>query len=75
MSDLVTSFFQLISEEDGHDYKSDFVKRAENERIGQAFFNTLPPDYQKKIRGTSHDPFYKSNWMEIYDAIDFLMTK
>jgi hypothetical protein len=73
--DRVKLFFELVSEEEDHDYYSDFIVRSATQRIGQAFFNSIPVDYQRRLRGTSHDPFYSSSWMEIYDAVEFLTTK
>lgn len=40
------------------------------DRPGQAFYNSLSQEDQRRLNGTPHDPFYKAH--KIADALDFL---
>jgi len=43
------------------------------ERLGQAWFNSLPVDDQDKLRGSLYDPFHKTKWADILKALRFLL--
>jgi len=70
--DTVDVFFELLEEETGHDYKSDFLVRSATQRTGQAFYNSLPVEYQVRLRGSASDPFHRAGWGPVLDAIEFL---
>lgn len=44
------------------------------QRIGQAFFNALPPTQQDQLVGTDYDPFYTNDSESVYKAIEYLMS-
>lgn len=73
--DDINAFFDLLAEEYGKDIYSLFLFRSGTQRLGQAFFNVLPPLYAEALRGTQYDPFYKTDWASIKKAVDFLTSK
>lgn len=44
-----------------------------NERIGQAWFNSLHPKDAEKLRGTMYDPFYKDEKSDVILALAYLL--
>ncbi len=76
-TDVIQIFFSLISEEYDYDkpYYTDFLHRTVTQRLGQAFVNTLPIEYQRKLRASGWDPFYSNEWASVYNAIDELTRK
>jgi hypothetical protein len=46
--------------------------RSGDQRLGQAFFNALPPDARALLVGTLADPFYSSDPGAVQAAIAFL---
>ena len=60
---------------DGYRAQRNFRERlAMGQRIGQAFFNSLPHEDAEKLRETSKDPFY-FGMGKTREAIDFLCSK
>lgn len=57
----------------GGDRQGYLSRLAAGERIGQAFFNSLSPVDQERLRGTIHDPFHFSHGPKVYLAIQFLL--
>lgn len=45
----------------------------EAQRPGQAFFNALLPKDQSCLRGSIRDPFYKDDFSEIDEIIEWLI--
>lgn len=71
--DIVDIFFELLSEETGKDHKSEFLMHlGNNQRLGQAFMNSLPPEYFGRLNKWIWCPWESTRWKAIYDAIDYL---
>lgn len=72
--DDIDVFFGLLDEEfgPGSDFASKFRVYCGTQRLGQAFFNSLPTKYQNQLRVGSWDPFYSNTWVGIQNAIDYL---
>lgn len=71
--DAIDIFFELLNEEfPGGDFATKFRIYCGTQRLGQAFFNSLPTVYQSQLRAGSWDPFYSNSWGAIYNAIDYL---
>jgi hypothetical protein len=71
----IEAFYTLLSEEYGKDFYSYFIMYSATQRLGQAFFNSLPPQFQLRLGDSNHDPFHSNSWASIVEAIEFLTTK
>lgn len=49
------------------------LRTAHNERLGQAWFNSLRPEDAEKLRGTLADPFYRDTKEDVIVALEFLL--
>lgn len=45
---------------------------ANDQRLGQAFFNALRPSERNRLVGSLHDPFYKNDVESVLAAIEYL---
>ena len=41
----------------------------DKQRIGQAFFNALPEEDQRELKGHPNDPFHRDDWPSVMTAI------
>jgi hypothetical protein len=48
-------------------------RRANHQRIGQAWMNSLRLEDQAKLRGSLADPFFADNWDAVLRALAYLL--
>ena len=54
-----------------------FMQRCDmfqDQRLGQAFFNSLPKKDQAILRGSLEDPFYKDDKRSVIVALEYILS-
>ena len=78
---MFTSDTGLVTESDVEAYlgrarfaRMNYYMVKHQHRAGQAFFNVLDADDQKKLRGTVADPFEAQFYPAVLNALEFLLN-
>lgn len=68
----LAAFFGLLNPE----YRKGFERRMrDGQRLGQAFFNSVPISMQRELQTSGKDPFHRVHPDHVRQAIDHLTTK
>lgn len=73
----VFAFMELVVPKfDGLNFTQVYLEvRNSGWRIGQAFFNFIPGEYQKILSSSPADPFHKDDWDSVCGALDYLLER